>query len=108
MNTYHFYRESPDGGGTTSSVPFHDFVAPNLYVGEGVATVLFAVSDGFKRVVAAFNSWRWERTTRNALASLDNATLTDIGVARSEIPAVAREAANNPTFTPTRRLRWAV
>ena len=108
MNTYHFYRESPDAGGGASSVPFHGVVAPNLYAGEGVATVLFAVSEGFKRAVSAFNSWRWERTTRNVLAKLDNATLTDIGVARSEIPAVARAAANNPTFTPTRRLRWAV
>ena len=50
--------------------------------------------------------WRWERTTRNALARLDSAILADIGVARSEIPAIAREAARNPTFTGTRRSLW--
>jgi len=56
--------------------------------------------------VKAINAWRWEMTTRNALARLDNATLADIGVARSGIPAIARAAAENPTFTATRRLRW--
>jgi uncharacterized protein YjiS (DUF1127 family) len=106
MKRDHYYRETANAGGGASNVPFYDFVAPNLYAGEAVATAFTAGYETVKCVVTAFNRWRWERTTRKALFELDSATLADIGIARSEIGAVARKAAENPTFTPTRRWRW--
>ena len=106
MKSHHYYRETANAGGGTSKVPFYDFVAPNQYAGEGIAAILSTVLRAAEGVANAINSWRWERTTRNALARLDSATLADIGVARSEIPAIAREAARNPTFTGTRRSLW--
>lgn len=106
MKRDHYFRETANAGGGTSSVPFYEFVAPTLYAGEAVATVFTTVYRTVERGVTGFNRWRWERTTRRTLAGLDSATLADIGVARSEIAAVARKAAKNPTFTPTRRSRW--
>ena len=106
MKSHHYYRETANAGGGTSNVPFYDFVAPIQYAGEGIATILSTVFRAVERASTAINSWRWERTTRNALARLDGATLADIGVARSEIPAISREAARNPTFTGTRRSLW--
>jgi uncharacterized protein YjiS (DUF1127 family) len=99
-------KTNANAGGGTSDVPFYDFVAPTLHAGEGVTTVLSGAFNTLKRFTTAVQRWRWERTTRAALLRLDNATLVDIGVAPSEIPAVARAAAENPTFTGTRRSRW--
>lgn len=107
MKSHRYNRQAANAGGGTTGIPFYEFVAPNLRFGEVLATVLLAASRAVQRTARAVNVWRWERTTRNALASLDNAILADIGVARSEIPAVARATAENPTFTATRRLRWA-
>lgn len=106
MKRDHFYRETANAGGGTGGVPFFDIVQPTMYVGEVAATAFLAACTTFRRGVTAFNRWRWERATRNALSGLDDATLADIGVARSEIAAVARKAAENPTYTPTRRSRW--
>ncbi len=106
MKTNQYYREAANAGGGTSDVPFYDLVAPTLHAGEGVTTVLSGAFNTLKRVATAAQRWRWERVTRAALLRLDNATLVDIGVARSEIPAIARAAAENPTFTGTRRSRW--
>ena len=103
MKRNQFYRKTANAGDGTSNMPFYDFVAPNLYVGEAVATVRSAVFRALERGVTAVKRWRRETTTRQALASLDNATLADIGVPRSEIPAIARAMAERPTFTPTRR-----
>ena len=108
MKGNHYNPETASAGGGTSNVPFYGFVAPNQYAGEALATVLSAVFNTIRRSATAVKRWNWERTTRHALASLDNTTLADIGVSRSEIPAVARAAAENPTFTATRRSRWAV
>lgn len=106
MKRDHYYRGATNTAAGTSSVPFYEFVAPNLYVGEAVSAAFTVAYEALKRTVTAFNRWRWERVTRKALFELDSATLADIGIARSEIGAVARKAAENPTFTPTRRWRW--
>ena len=106
MNTHHYNRQAANAGGGTTEIPFREFVAPNLQVGETLATVLLAGFRATASAVKAVNAWRWERKTRIELASLDDRTLADIGVARSEIRALAREAAENPTFTATRRSWW--
>jgi uncharacterized protein YjiS (DUF1127 family) len=108
MNRDHYQREAVDAGGGTTNVPFYEFVAPNLYVGEALAALVLGVSQTIEGGIAAFNRWRWERATRKALQGLSDATLTDIGVSRSEIGAVARAAASNPTFKPARRSPWNV
>jgi uncharacterized protein YjiS (DUF1127 family) len=107
MKRDYYHRESVDAGGGASNVPFYGFVAPHLYAGEAVATLLLGVSKTIERGVTAFNRWGWERSTRNALEGLSNAALADIGVDRSEIRAVARAAARNPSFTPARRSPWS-
>ena len=108
MKRNHYNPETANAGGGTSNARFYELVAPNQYAGEAFATVFSAVFDTLRRGATAVNRWRWERKTRNVLAGLDNTTLADIGVSRSEIPVVARAAAENPTFTATRRSRWAV
>ena len=107
MKSHHYNRQAANAGGGTTDIPFYAFVAPKLQVGEAAATVLLAGFRAIATTVRAVNAWRWERITRNELAGLDDAILADIGVSRSEIPALARAAAENPTFTATRRIRWA-
>jgi uncharacterized protein YjiS (DUF1127 family) len=108
MKQGYVHRETTDAGGGAARVPFNEFVAPIYYVGEAVAPLFTAVFNGVDRGINAINHWRWERATRHALASLDDRILDDIGVSRSEIPDVARAAASNRTFEPTRRSPWIV
>lgn len=108
MKRDQYYRETADAGGGATRVPFHDVFAPALYIGEVISTVLTYGFTSIGHAATAFNRWRWERATVRALESLDNATLADIGVSRSEIPAVAKASAENPTFTPARRSKWTV
>ena len=107
MKRNHYYPETANAGSGTAGVSFYGHVASHLNAGEAVATALTAVLETVRRGTTAVNRWRWERNTRNTLASLDSATLADIGITRSEIPAIARAAAENPTFAPTRRSRWS-
>lgn len=108
MKRDHYQREAVEAGGGAQNIPFYDIVAPNLYVGEAVATLVLGVSKSIERGITAFNHWRWERATRNALQGLSDATLADIGVSRLEIGAVARAAARNPSFKPAHRSPWSV
>lgn len=107
MKEDNFYRKTAAAGGGSSGVPFYDVVAPTLYIGEAISATLWGGYTVFARAAGTFNRWRWERATRKALEGLDSRTLADIGVARSEIPAIARTAAENPTYTPTRRSLWS-
>ena len=106
MNTHHYNRQAANAGGGTTDIPFYAFVAPNLQFGETLSTALLAGFQAIASTVKAVKAWRWERITRDELASLDDRILADIGVARSEIPGLAREAAENPTYAATRRSWW--
>ncbi len=108
MKRHHDYPDIASAGGGTSNILFYEVAEPGPYVGGIVATALSTVFKTVEGGATALKRWRWERQTRNALASLDNATLADIGIARSEIPAIARVTAKNPTFAPTHRSRWRV
>lgn len=90
----------------TSVAAAYARVEPHSHAGNLAASVCAAAFTAAKGAAEAVNEWRWERKTRFALASLDNAILADIGITRSEIPAVARASAKNPTFGSTRRRRW--
>lgn len=103
MKDNRYQRSAAGAGGGTGNVPFYEFVLPNLYVGDIVATL---ISAGVKAVgggVDAIRRWHWERTTREALRALDDRILADIGVERSGINAVAEAVARNPGYTPSRR-----
>ena len=104
MKRGYTHRESTDAGAI--GVPFQEFTAPLLYIGEAVAPWFTAVFNAIERGIDAVNRWRWARVTKHTLSSLDDRTLADIGVQRSEIPAVARFAASEPTYTPTFRSPW--
>ena len=108
MNSNHYPRETANAGGGTANVPFYEFVQPNLYVGEVVSALLWAAGSVIARAASAIRRWRWERTTRQTLDGLDDRILADIGVTRSEIPVVARTAAEFPTFNASPRSRWRV
>lgn len=105
MKGNHYQRRAASAGGGTTNVPFFAFVQPNLYVGETVAVLFSAGVNMAGRGIGAVKRWKWERATRKALRSLDDRTLADIGVARSQIDTVARESARNPTYKPSRRAR---
>jgi uncharacterized protein YjiS (DUF1127 family) len=108
MNSNQYFRKTANAGDGTADVPFYEFVQPNLYVGEVVSSLLWTGVSTAARAVAAFRRWQWERVTRQTLEGLDNRILADIGVTRSEIPTVARTAAEFPTFNVSPRSRWRV
>ena len=103
MKDNHYQRSAAGAGGGTGNVPFYEFVSPNLYAGDIVATLISASVKTIGSGVAAIRRWHWERTTRTALHALDDRILADIGVHRSQIDSIAETAARNPSYTPSRR-----
>jgi len=45
------------------------------------------------RIVASYQSWRKYRETYNELMRLSSRQLQDLGIARGDIPAIARQTA---------------
>ena len=45
------------------------------------------------RFVSTYKAWRKYRETYNELMQLNNRDLADVGIQRSEIPLIARQAA---------------
>ncbi len=45
------------------------------------------------RFVTTYRAWRKYRETYNELMQLSNRDLADVGIRRSEIPAIARQSA---------------
>lgn len=104
-NDYFNEAATARGGtsGGTTPIPFYGVIAPTAYVSEIIASALS------KAIGYAFDAIRrsyWERKTRVALSELDDTILHDIGVSRSEISAIARTAAENPTYDPARHFPW--
>jgi uncharacterized protein YjiS (DUF1127 family) len=81
-------------GNTPARVPFVELVEPLMYVGEELVRYATVVARVAYRLAGAFNRWRNERATFNALSALDDHRLDDIGVRRDEIAALARKLAN--------------
>ena len=105
MKSNHYQRTAAGAGGGTSGVPFYEFVLPNLYVGDIVAAFVSAGVKTAGRGVDAVKRWNRERSTRVALEALDATVLADIGVERSEIRAIAKAVARDPSYSPSRRSR---
>ena len=78
------------------TVPFAELVAPMNYVGEGIYTTVDAAAGFVVRALRAIRVKARENSAINILSGLDDRTLRDIGVPRSEIRSIAREMAENP------------
>jgi uncharacterized protein YjiS (DUF1127 family) len=93
MSTRSYANHRPD---RRISVPFAEFVAPMSHIGEAVYT---AIEGTAGLVGQAFRTAKVKARARkqvNVLSGLDDRTLKDIGVRRSEIRYVARKVAENP------------
>lgn len=78
------------------NVPFAEFVAPITFVGETVYTAIEASAKAVGQAFRAAKVKVRERSAIATLAELDDLTLKDIGVRRSEIRFLARKVAENP------------
>lgn len=72
--------------------PFYELVAPNLYAGRVLADAIIAACDAVARYRRRAAERRRLVETVAALRGLDARTLRDIGVHRSQIVSVARDA----------------
>ena len=77
-------------------VPFGHFVTPFGFVGEAVYTAFEGMADIAKRAFDAFQAKAREREAVRALVRLDDRTLRDIGVHRTQIHNVVRRVTENP------------
>ncbi len=61
-------------------------------VGDAVYGVTSVVGKGLKKLAYAVEAWRQRRATYGELVALDDRLLADIGIHRSDIPAIAEAA----------------
>lgn len=80
----------------TQMPPFVAFVAPTFYVGEAIYSGFDAVARLIGRGFKAFRVKMRTVQTVDTLTRLDNHTLTDIGIHRSQIGRVTRLVSENP------------
>lgn len=50
------------------------------------------------KLVTTYKSWRKYRETYNELMRLSSRDLADLGIARNEIPSIARQASGQASF----------
>jgi uncharacterized protein YjiS (DUF1127 family) len=77
----------------SANAHFADLVAPLNFVGEAVYTAVEAAAGLVGRAFRAAKAKARERSAVNSLSGLDDETLKDIGIGRSEIRYVARKLA---------------
>lgn len=97
---------STRGGNSRSTLP--EILGASALIqagpsGEVVARTVEAVRQGLRSVLAGIENLRRRRVTSEALYDLDDATLKDIGVQRSDIPFIAGRVSearndNRPTI----------
>ncbi len=68
-------------------------VSPSSRPAPFGAVATFRVVTVFERLVDGIEAWRSRRATETALAALSDKQLTDIGLARGDIAAVAHDLA---------------
>ena len=82
--------------GPSPFVPFSEFTAPMTVVAQGVQAAFETAASTVVAVVAAIGRMRRRHQAQSQLMSLDDRTLRDIGVSRSEIRYLARRAGDEP------------
>jgi uncharacterized protein YjiS (DUF1127 family) len=75
-------------------------LARSLVIGNVIAAALASLVASLRRAGERYRAYRIARETRDALGSLDDRTLRDLGYHRSEIGSVAAEVA-------MRRAEWS-
>lgn len=83
--------------------PFYELVAPNMYLGQTIATALAGAYDGVVAFVDHLAKRRRIAETIAALDSLDDRVLRDIGIHRSQIGSVSRAAVEREALARNRR-----
>ncbi len=66
--------------------------AIGTFLGDAIADGLLLAGRGLKKVAYAVEGWRQRRATYGELTSLDDRLLSDIGIQRADIPAIADAA----------------
>jgi len=86
--------------------------AIGTFLGDVIADGLLMAGRGLKKVAYTVESWRQRRATYGELASLDDRLLSDIGIHRADIPAIADAAGHRRIVggraTPSENLSRAV
>lgn len=99
MNWKVEYRQAALTAENVRRVPYYEFVNFQIQLGSAVVFALLKayvwMSD------AARATWRWyaTRQTHHELRELNDQILKDIGISRSDIPAVSRMSAADPGFS---------
>ena len=68
-------------------------------LGDAIVAACRAVGRGAQRAWAAWRQWRAAREVYASLSDLDDRTLHDLGIDRSELTSVAREASGQAEYT---------
>ncbi|MDX1432303.1 MAG: DUF1127 domain-containing protein [Gammaproteobacteria bacterium] len=87
---------------TAARAPFYELVAPNLYVGKTIAELIASACDAVMEYRRRIVERRRIAETVAALRGLDDRGLSDIGVHRSQIRAVAQDAVEREAWPPRR------
>ena len=80
------------------AVPFSEFTAPMAYIGEAVYTAVEMAAKGIAAAFRAVARVAQRHRTQSQLMTLDDRTLQDIGVSRSEIRYIARRVSEDAGY----------
>ena len=93
------YADHPQHGMRPApAVPFSEFTAPMEAVGQSVYVAGETVAKAIYSVFAAIARMVRQHRARNQLMALDDRTLQDIGVSRSEIRYIAQRVSDDPGY----------
>ena len=93
-----YASHSDSRSGSAHAVPFSEFTAPMMVIGESVYTAFEMASKAvYQGTSAIVRSWQRHRS-ESQLRALDDRTLQDIGVSRSEIRYLAKRVSEDPNF----------
>ena len=93
------YADHPEHGmGPAPAVPFSAFTAPMEFVGQSVYSAFEMAAKGIAAVYSALARMLRQHRAQSHLMSLDDRTLQDIGVARSEIRYIAKRVSEDAGY----------
>lgn len=92
-----YANQNHQGMSPAPAVPFSEFTAPMEVVGQNVYLAFAMAAKGVTAVVGAVGRAARRHQAQSQLMSLDDRTLRDIGVSRSEIRYIAKQVSDNPS-----------